>query len=121
VVVAINEAVALAGVVWSVAVIRTTFVLATGLAALAVRPSLRGASRFAKPLVALGLLELSAVLLLAAATVEGLLAVVGVLAALYPIITLLLARFVLGERLRVSQRVGTVIAFVGVALIASAA
>ena len=94
-VVVIDEAVAQAGVVWSVAVARTTFVLATGLAALLVRPSLRGASRFTVPLVALGLLELSAVTLIAAATAEGLLAVVGVLAALYPIITLLLARFVL--------------------------
>ena len=60
-------------------------------------------------------------LLLAAATTHGLLAVVGVLAALYPVVTVLLARFVLGEQLRVSQRVGTLIAFVGVALIASAA
>lgn len=117
-IVVIDEAVARAGVIWSVAVARFTLVAAAGLAALVVRPSLTGASGHAWPLIAVGLFDLTAVMLIAAATAEGLLAVVGVLAALYPIITLLLARFLLGERLRASQRVGTAIAFVGVAMIA---
>ena len=120
-IVVIDEAVARSDVVWSVAVARFTLVLAAGLVMAIARPSLRGASRYALPLIALGLFDFTAVLLVAAATAQGLLAVVGVLAALYPVITLLLARFVLGERLRVSQRLGTVIAFAGVALIASAA
>ena len=120
-IVVIDEAVARSDVVWAVAVARFTLVLAAGVAALVVRPTYSGAREAAVPLAALGILDLTAVTLLAAATEQGLLAVVGVLAALYPIVTLLLARFILGERLRVSQRVGTVIAFIGVALIASAA
>jgi drug/metabolite transporter (DMT)-like permease len=120
-VVVLDEAVARAGVVWAVVVARFTLVAAAGLVALVVRSSLSRASGHALPLIAVGFFDLSAVFLIAAATAEGLLAVVGVLAALYPIVTLLLARFVLGERLRASQRIGTAIAFVGVAMIAATA
>jgi drug/metabolite transporter (DMT)-like permease len=120
-VVTLDESVARADVIWAVLVARIVLVAVIALAALAVRPTLRGSGRFVPTMIALGLLDLCAVLLLAAATTQGLLAVVGVLAALYPVVTVFLARFVLGERLRASQRVGTVIAFAGVALIASAA
>jgi drug/metabolite transporter (DMT)-like permease len=42
-----------------------------------------------------------------------------VLSALYPIVTVLLARLVLGERLTVSRRAGGVIALAGAALVAA--
>ncbi len=116
-----DEAVSRSDVIWTVMVGRVFLVAAVAVAAIFARPRLSVSTDLMPALVAVGLLDLTAVLLLAAATTHGLLAVVGVLAALYPVVTVLLARFVLGEQLRVSQRVGTLIAFVGVALIASAA
>ena len=46
---------------------------------------------------------------------------VSILASLYPVVTVLLARAVLGERVRREQGLGIVAALVGVALIASGA
>ena len=57
--------------------------------------------------------------LYAAAATEGLLSVVAVLGALYPVVTVVLARVVLGERVRRVQEVGMVAALAGVALIAA--
>jgi drug/metabolite transporter (DMT)-like permease len=45
------------------------------------------------------------------------LAVVTVLASLYPVVTMLWARFLLGERLRAVQNVGLVLAISGVLLL----
>ena len=50
---------------------------------------------------------------------EGLISVVAVLASLYPVITVILARFVLHERVRASQRAGIAAALIGVALISA--
>jgi drug/metabolite transporter (DMT)-like permease len=47
------------------------------------------------------------------------LSVVSVLASLYPVVTVLLARAVLGERMRPVQVAGVAVAFAGIALIAS--
>jgi drug/metabolite transporter (DMT)-like permease len=44
---------------------------------------------------------------------------VAVLASLYPIVTVVLARFVLHERLRAIQRFGAAAALAGVALISA--
>jgi drug/metabolite transporter (DMT)-like permease len=57
--------------------------------------------------------------LYAAAATEGLLSVVAVLGALYPVVTVVLARVVLGERVRRVQEVGMIAALAGVALIAA--
>ena len=57
------------------------------------------------------------VLLLGADT--GLLSVVSVLASLYPVLTVLLARAMLGERLIPIQTAGVTVALAGVALIAT--
>jgi drug/metabolite transporter (DMT)-like permease len=72
-------------------------------------------------IAAVGLGDLAANACFAAATNEGLLSVVSVLASLYPVVTVLLARAVLGERVRREQGVGIAAALVGVALIASGA
>ena len=69
------------------------------------------------PLLAIGLGDLAANTLFALASREGELAVVAVLASLYPITTVLLARQVDHERLARIQVVGVAAAFVGVAAV----
>jgi hypothetical protein len=54
----------------------------------------------------------------ALATTHGLLPLVAVAGSMYSAVTVLLARFVLGERLAITQRVAFVFAIGGVALIA---
>ena len=70
-------------------------------------------------LIGMGVISVTSTGLFAAATTEGLLSVVSVLAAMFPVTTILLARLFLGERLSVSQRAGAVAALVGVGLIAA--
>jgi drug/metabolite transporter (DMT)-like permease len=70
-------------------------------------------------LVVMGLLDLGANGLYAIATRHGLLSVVAVAASLYPLATVLLARIVLGERVRRIQELGVLAALAGVVLIAA--
>jgi uncharacterized membrane protein len=69
-------------------------------------------------LAVVGVLDVTATALYALANTKGLLAVVAVVGSLYPVTTVLLARFVLGERLRAVQGAGVVLAFGGVAAVA---
>jgi drug/metabolite transporter (DMT)-like permease len=72
-------------------------------------------------LVALaGVLDTTANVLFAYASTLGNLGVVGVLGSLYPVATVLLARFVLAERLSGSQIAGVAVALTGVALLGTA-
>ena len=57
--------------------------------------------------------------LYALATRHGLLSVVAVGSSLYPLVTVLLARALLGERVRRSQEAGVLAALAGVVLIAA--
>jgi uncharacterized membrane protein len=66
-----------------------------------------------------GLLDVSATGLYGLANTKGALSVVSVVGALYPVATVLLARVLLGERIRRVQQVGVAAAMVGVALIAT--
>lgn len=68
-------------------------------------------------LMAIGVFDLSGQTLFALASTVGLVSVVSVLASLYPVTTIVLARVVLGERVRALQRAGAAGALVGVALI----
>jgi len=69
-------------------------------------------------LAAVGLLDTAGNALFAAASsTHGLLSVVSVLATLYPVVTVLLARIILGERVQRTQDVGVVVALVGAVLI----
>ncbi len=86
-----------------------------------VRPELPRSPRTLALIAAIGAGDLAANACFAAATNEGLLSVVSVLASLYPVVTVLLARAVLGERVRREQGLGIVAALAGVALIASGA
>ncbi len=69
---------------------------------------------------AVGLADVSANALFALASRQGLLALVSVLGSLYPVVTVLLAHVLLGERLTRTQRVGVALALGGVAVIAGA-
>lgn len=69
---------------------------------------------------AVGAADVSANALFAFASGHGLLAIVSVLGSLYPVVTVLLAHVLLGERLTRPQQVGVGIALVGVAAIAGA-
>lgn len=69
-------------------------------------------------LVAVGILDTAGNALFAgAAEAHGLLSIASVLGSLYPVVTVLLARTLLGERVQRSQNVGVVVALAGVALI----
>ncbi len=80
-----------------------------------VRPDRRGAGAIA----VVGVLDLGATALYAVAQTKGLLSIVPVIASLYPVTTVLLARGVLGERLQRVQAVGVALAFAGVAFVAA--
>jgi drug/metabolite transporter (DMT)-like permease len=77
-------------------------------------PSSRGALI---PILAVGFFDLLANLLFVLAVERGLLSVVGVLGALYPAVTVLLARAVLHERLTRSQDIGVAITIAGVVVL----
>jgi drug/metabolite transporter (DMT)-like permease len=57
--------------------------------------------------------------LYAAAVTRGELSIVAVVGSLYPVATVLLARAVLGERLRKAQAIGVLAALAGVALVSA--
>ena len=68
------------------------------------------------PTIGAGVLDMVANVALLAALRSGPLAVASVLASLYPVATVLLARFVLGEHMSRTQRVGIALAMVAVVL-----
>ncbi|HXG76361.1 MAG TPA: EamA family transporter [Gaiellaceae bacterium] len=71
-------------------------------------------------LVGVGVFDTGANVFVAVATTRGAAGIVAVLSALYPVVTVVLARFVLAERLSRTQRVGGVTALAGAALVATA-
>ncbi len=97
--------------------------LAAGAALVAVlvlaRPRLAGTASDLPALALIGFLDVGANACFALGTETGLLSVVAVLASLYPVATVVLARAVLGERLAAVQAVGVGVALTGVALIAA--
>ena len=70
-------------------------------------------------LIAIGLLDSGATELFAVATTKGLLSVVAVLAALYPVLVAILARVVLARTAHSVQRGGAVAAVAGAAAISA--
>jgi drug/metabolite transporter (DMT)-like permease len=75
--------------------------------------------RPALALVAAGTLDVSATGLYGLSNTKGALSIVAVVGSLYPLTTVVLARVVLGERIRRVQRVGVAAAIAGVAMIAA--
>jgi drug/metabolite transporter (DMT)-like permease len=88
-------------------------------AALAAGARVRVGRGHVPALAAVGILDLSATGLYALATRHGVFSEVAVASALYPLATVVLARIVLGERVRRIQELGVVAAIAGVALIAA--
>jgi drug/metabolite transporter (DMT)-like permease len=106
------------GEVWPVAAGRIGELAVVLTAAAVLRPGLRG-FRGGIPLAATsaGVIDVVANLCYVAATRIGAFGLAVVLASLYPGVTVLLARMVLGERLRWIQRVGLGLAAVGILLV----
>lgn len=71
-------------------------------------------------LVAVGTSDLLANALFGMASSSGLVSIAAVLGSLYPVVTIVLARYVLHERLRPVQVLGSALAMAGVVLIAAA-
>jgi drug/metabolite transporter (DMT)-like permease len=108
------------GVPWALLLTRATSVAVFGAAFLAVRPKGRATRSDLPALAAVGLLIVAADSAFAVATTKGVLAVVGVLASLYPVVTIGLARVYLGERLERIQLAGVVACVGGVVAISAA-
>src|SRR5207248_140250 len=107
-----------ADVFWALLAARSASFAMLCVVAAALRPPLPREPVTLGMLAGIGVLDLGANGLFAAATTEGLLSLVAVLSSLYPVVTILLARGLLGERVRRAQEVGIVAALAGVALIA---
>jgi len=117
--VGIDRASATAEVPWVIVVQRCCSVSLLLIATLVVRPSLPRDGASLLVLAMVGLLDLGANGLYALATTHGLLSVVSVLGSLYPAVTVVLARFVLAERIARVQEVGVVLALAGVIAISA--
>ncbi|HLU74192.1 MAG TPA: DMT family transporter [Nonomuraea sp.] len=104
---------------WPLAGARISSISLVLLLALATRRALRPASGSLAVIVAAGVLDMTANVLYLLAQQKGMLSLVAVLVSLYPASTLLLARQVLGERLRAIQLAGVACALGAVALIAA--
>jgi drug/metabolite transporter (DMT)-like permease len=102
---------------WATLSMRGTSFTLLAITALVVRPSLSLGRTDLAALALIGVLDAAGNALFALATTESLLSVAAVLAQLYPVVTVLLARVVLGERISRPQQVGVVSAFAGIALI----
>jgi drug/metabolite transporter (DMT)-like permease len=104
--------------VGAVLMARVGSVALLGAAVLVRRPSFTTTQGERITLATIGLLDCGANLLFVLASQRGLLTLVAVLASLYPVTTVLLARGLLHERLSRIQAGGVVLALFGVALIA---
>ena len=103
---------------WPAFLFRCTSVTLVWAVVLARRAWPRGLRGHWVGLVAIGFLDTGGNALFAAASSShGLLSVVSVLASLYPVVTVLLARLVLGERVQRTQDVGVLVTLAGVVLI----
>lgn len=108
------------GVFWPVCTARlanTAVVLTASMLAGARPVGRKAGGRVLAAAAASGVLDASANLCYVLATRAGLFGIAAVLTSLYPGITVLLARVVLGERMHPVQRAGLLIAALGVALV----
>jgi len=105
---------------WASLVFRATSTSLVWIAVLSLRRRVAGIRPHLVALAAIGVLDTGGNVLFAAASQEhGLVSVVSVLASLYPVVTVLLARLALGERVRRAQEAGIVVTLAGVAMISA--
>jgi drug/metabolite transporter (DMT)-like permease len=103
---------------WAAFVFRATSVLLVTGGWLALRP--KNARRADVPaLASIGVLDTGGNIFFAAAASRGLVSVVSILASLYPVATVLLARAFLHERVHRSQELGIGLALAGVVLVSA--
>ena len=103
---------------WAAFVFRLTSTTIIAAAWLALRPP--GAKRTDLPVLAsIGVLDTGGNVFFAAASAKGIVSVVSILASLYPVVTVLLARAVLHERVHRSQELGIALALAGIVLISA--
>src|SRR3954465_12683816 len=107
------------GAVWASLINRTTSLALLLVAVAIMRPRLAAARPRRGALGLAGTLDVSANLLFAAATTKGLVSLVSVAGSLYPVVTVMLARVVLKERVNRVQEAGAAAALAGVVLIAA--
>jgi drug/metabolite transporter (DMT)-like permease len=107
------------GTTWAVLTMRAAIVPILVPAALLVRGPGPRSPRAWSTLAAVGVADTGATLLYAAASTRGLLSVVAVLASLYPIVIVALARLLLAERIARPQLAGVAIGLAGVALLSA--
>ena len=103
---------------WAVLLVRIGSLTLLGIVAIARRPSFVTTQRQRLTLASVGVLDSGSNLLFVLASQRGLLSLVAVVASLYPVTTVLLARGFLGERLSRVQAAGVTLALIGIALIA---
>lgn len=104
---------------WAVVAARSTSVTLAIAAAILTSTSLRPPRRLLPTLAGVGVFDTAANVCVAFATTKGAAGIVAVLSALYPIVTVVLARLVLAEKLSVERRIGGVVALSGAALVAA--
>jgi drug/metabolite transporter (DMT)-like permease len=102
---------------WASLIFRATAFSVVALTALAARSSVRVSRGDAAFVAVVGLGDMLGNVLFAASSQHGLVSVTSVLASLYPIVTVVLARIVLSERVDRGQEAGIVATLVGVVLI----
>jgi drug/metabolite transporter (DMT)-like permease len=104
---------------WAVVAARVTAVALGTAIALLTSTSLRAPSNLLPMLAAVGIIDTLANVLVAAATTFGAVGITAVLSSLYPLVTIVLARLVVGERLSTAKRTGGVVALAGAAFVAA--
>jgi drug/metabolite transporter (DMT)-like permease len=110
------------GALWPVAAGRVGELAAVLIAAAVLRRGLLPRGTGGRPLLAAaaaGVIDVVANICYVAATRTGMFGLAVMLASLYPGVTVLLARVVLGERLRWVQRAGLALAAIGILLVAA--
>ncbi len=107
------------GVLWALLVARVASVVLIAGALVVVRPDVGAARGHVGALAAVGVLDMGANALFTLAATEGLVSLASVLSSLYPVVTVLLALALLGERPRRSQLAGVALVLAGVAAIAT--
>jgi drug/metabolite transporter (DMT)-like permease len=107
------------GIVWTVAILKATIVVLSMPVLVRRRGTIADVPRrwLMGVVLSIGVIDVAGTLLLAHATTLGLVSLVGVVASLYPVFTVLLARWVLHERMLPVQQLGALVAFAGVALL----
>jgi drug/metabolite transporter (DMT)-like permease len=104
---------------WAALIFRITSTTVILVAVALQRPPLDVRARLVPWLALIGFGDMFGNLLFAAASTSGLVSITSVLASLYPIVTVLLARMLLGEKVARPQEAGIGLTLAGVALISA--